>query len=66
MLAELQARRALSYIFISHDLAVMRAMAHRLLVMRDGEIVEQGEALGLLSSPRHEYTKTLLQAAHNV
>ncbi|UCG97806.1 MAG: ABC transporter ATP-binding protein [Burkholderiales bacterium] len=66
LLAELQARRAMSYIFISHDLAVMRAMAHRLLVMKDGEIVEQGEALALLANPRHAYTRTLLQAAHNV
>jgi microcin C transport system ATP-binding protein len=66
MLAELQARRSMSYIFISHDLAVMRAMAHRLLVMKDGEIVEEGEALGLLANPRHDYTRTLLQAAHNV
>jgi microcin C transport system ATP-binding protein len=66
LLAELQARRGMSYIFISHDLAVMRAMAHRLLVMKDGEIVEQGEALALLASPQQPYTKTLLQAAHNV
>jgi len=44
----------------------MRAMAHRLLVMKDGEIVEEGAALALLASPRHPYTRTLLQAAHNV
>jgi microcin C transport system ATP-binding protein len=66
LLAELQARRGISYVFISHDLAVMRAMAHRLLVMKDGEIIEQGEALALLASPQHPYTRTLLQAAHNV
>jgi microcin C transport system ATP-binding protein len=66
LLAELQARRGISYIFISHDLAVMRAMAHRLLVMKDGEIVEEGDALALLAQPRHAYTRTLLQAAHNV
>jgi len=65
LLADLQARRGMSYIFISHDLAIMRAMAHRLLVMKDGDIVEEGEAPALLAQPRHAHTTALLQAAHN-
>ncbi len=64
LLAQLQQRYAMSYVFISHDLAVVRAMSHRLLVMKDGEIVEQGDALGVFDAPAHEYTRTLLAAAH--
>ena len=52
LLAELQQRHGLSYIFISHDLAVMRAMSHRVLVMKDGDVVEQGEALALFDAPQ--------------
>jgi microcin C transport system ATP-binding protein len=64
LLADLQRRYGMSYVFISHDLAVVRAMAHRVLVMKDGEIVEQGEAEALFDSPREPYTRALLEAAH--
>jgi microcin C transport system ATP-binding protein len=64
VLSDLQAHYGMSYIFISHDLALMRAMCHRVLVMKDGEIVDQGEALALFASPRHAYTRALLDAAH--
>ncbi|MFZ2650040.1 MAG: ABC transporter ATP-binding protein [Burkholderiaceae bacterium] len=64
MLAQLQQHYGMSYVFISHDLAVVRAMAHRVLVMKDGRIVERGEALALFESPAHEYTRALLAAAH--
>ena len=64
LLADLQRRYGMSYVFISHDLAVVRAMAHRVLVMKDGEIVEQGEAEALFDSPREPYTRALLAAAH--
>jgi microcin C transport system ATP-binding protein len=63
LLVDLQVRYGMSYVFISHDLAVVRAMSHRVLVMKDGEIVESGDAENLFRSPRHAYTKTLLAAA---
>ena len=64
LLRELQARRQLSYLFISHDLAVVRAMAHRVMVLKDGEVVEQGNCLDVLAAPQHAYTKALIEAAH--
>jgi len=64
LLRELQARRQLSYLFISHDLAVVRAMAHRIMVLKDGEVVEQGNCLEVLAAPQHAYTKALIEAAH--
>ena len=64
LLAELQARRGMSYIFISHDLAVVRAMSHRVMVMKTGQVVEEGEAEALFAAPREAYTKELLAAAH--
>ena len=56
LLAELQRHYAMSYVFISHDLAVVRAMSHRVLVMKDGEIVESGEAEALFA-PRARPTR---------
>ncbi len=63
LLAELQQRRGLSYIFISHDLAVIRAMAHRVMVMKNGDVVEEGETLALFAAPQQAYTRELLAAA---
>jgi microcin C transport system ATP-binding protein len=63
LLRDLQARRGLSYLFISHDLAVVRAMAHRVMVLKDGEVVEQGNCLDVLESPTTEYTRALVVAA---
>ena len=63
LLRDLQDRYGLTYLFISHDLNVVRAMSHRILVMKQGDIVEQGEARALFESPRNEYTRTLLAAA---
>ena len=64
LLAELQRRYGMSYVFISHDLAVVRAMAHRVLVMKNGAIVEEGEAEALFAAPREPYTRALVSAAH--
>ncbi|MFQ3787355.1 ABC transporter ATP-binding protein [Halomonas sp. A29] len=63
LLRDLQARRGLSFLFISHDLAVVRAMAHRVLVLKDGELVEQGECQALLADPASDYTRALVKAA---
>ena len=63
MLVELQRRRALSYLFIAHDLAVVRQVAHRIAVMYAGRIVETGPTEELLGHPRHPYTAALLSAA---
>ena len=64
LLAELQRHYGMSYVFISHDLAVVRAMSHRVMVMKDGDVVEEGEAEALFDAPRESYTKALLAAAH--
>ena len=63
LLADLQKRYAMSYLFISHDLAVIRAMAHRVLVMKDGRVVEQGSVDEVLSAPKEAYTQRLLAAS---
>ena len=64
LLRDLQARRGLAYLFISHDLAVVRAMSHRVAVMRHGRIVEQGDAETIFTAPSDPYTRTLAAAAH--
>jgi len=63
LLAELQRRYGMSYVFISHDLALVRAMSHRVMVMKDGRIVEEGDAEALFKAPRETYTRELLAAA---
>ncbi|MEL7463079.1 MAG: ABC transporter ATP-binding protein [Pseudomonadota bacterium] len=63
LLRGLQKKYGLAYIFISHDLKVVRAVSHRVLVMRRGEIVEQGDARDVIDAPSHDYTKELMAAA---
>jgi ABC-type microcin C transport system duplicated ATPase subunit YejF len=63
LLARLQETYALSYIFVSHDLAVVRAMADEIAVMKDGRIVEQGPTEAIIEGPRDTYTQALIAAA---
>ena len=63
LLRSFQVTHGLSYLFITHDLKVIRAMAHRVLVMRGGCVVESGDTEQLFTAPHHEYTKTLLHAS---
>ena len=63
LLRGLQQKYGLAYLFISHDLKVVRAMSHKVLVMKQGDIVEMGESEALFKAPRHEYTRALLSAA---
>ena len=63
ILRKLQNTRKLAYLFISHDLKVVKALAHRIMVMREGVVVEEGEAETLFANPKQAYTKALFEAA---
>ncbi len=63
LLRELQRKHQLAYLFISHDLKVVRALAHHIIVMKDGRVVEQGDAETVYGNPREAYTRELLEAA---
>ena len=63
LLAQLQEKRHLSYLFISHDLRVVRAMSHRVIVMREGKIVEQGNVEEVFNNPQQSYTRGLASAS---
>jgi ABC-type glutathione transport system ATPase component len=62
LLAELRARHGLAYLFVSHNLAVVRLLCERVAVMQGGRVVEQGEAATVLATPEHPYTRRLLAA----
>ncbi len=62
LLRDLQEERGLAYLFITHNIAVVSWMAHRMAVMREGQIVEQGDTVEILRNPQHEYTRALLSA----
>jgi microcin C transport system ATP-binding protein len=66
LLRDLQKRRNLTYLFISHDLRVVAALASRLMVMRQGKVVESGDAAELFKNPKTDYTRALLAAAFNL
>ncbi len=63
LLTRLQQQYGMAYVFISHDLSVIRAIADQVMVMKDGDVVEQGDAKTLFSSPQHPYTQMLFEAA---
>ena len=66
LLRELQRKWGLAYIFISHDLRVVRAMSHKVIVMKDGDIVEASDAESLFAAPQTDYTRALMAAAFGV
>jgi microcin C transport system ATP-binding protein len=66
LLRTLQAKYNLTYLFISHDLAVVRALSHHLIVVKEGQVVEQGPADAIFAAPQHLYTQQLLEAAFMV
>jgi microcin C transport system ATP-binding protein len=63
LLRDLQRQHGLAYVFISHDLRVVRAMSHKVMVMRAGDVVEQGETEAIFAHPQSDYTKALMLAA---
>jgi microcin C transport system ATP-binding protein len=63
LLRDLQQRHGLAYMFISHDLRVVRALSDEVIVMRDGQVVEQGPAAEIFDRPQHPYTQALMAAA---
>jgi microcin C transport system ATP-binding protein len=66
LLRDLQTRRGLAYMFISHDLRVVRALSDHVVVMRDGQVVEHGRAEEIFERPQHPYTRALMAAAFDI
>ena len=66
LLRELQQKHHLAYLFISHDLKIVRTLAHDIIVMKDGRVVEQGEADDIFNHPQQDYTKKLIAAAFDL
>ncbi|MCH7943527.1 MAG: microcin ABC transporter ATP-binding protein, partial [Proteobacteria bacterium] len=66
LLRDLQRRHRLAYVFISHDLRVIRAMSHHIIVLRGGIVVEQGPAREIFANPRDPYTRALFDAAFQI
>ncbi len=66
LLRDLQLRRQLAYMFISHDLKVVRALANHVVVMQNGRVVEEGPAERIFASPQTDYTRALFAAAFNL
>ncbi|HFG2915984.1 TPA: ABC transporter ATP-binding protein [Vibrio cholerae] len=66
LLKEIQKRRNIGYLFISHDLAVVKALSDRVWVMQKGQVMEQGSAESIFHNPQHEYTKKLIAASFDI
>ena len=63
LLRDLQRKWGLAYLFISHDLRVVRALSHKVIVMRAGDVIEAGEGAQIFDAPREDYTRALVAAA---
>jgi oligopeptide transport system ATP-binding protein len=66
LLREIQKNHQIGFLFISHDLSVVKALSDRVLVMRNGEVLEQGTAQDIFEKPQHDYTKTLISASFDL
>jgi ABC-type microcin C transport system duplicated ATPase subunit YejF len=66
LLQKLQHDHGLAYLFISHDLKVIRALSDHIIVMRQGKVVEQGDADTIFDNPTHPYTRALMSAAFDL
>ena len=66
LLRGLQQKHRLAYLFISHDLRVVRALSHKVMVMRAGDVVEEGPAAEIFAAPKTDYTRALMAAALNM
>ena len=66
LLVELSESFGLSYLFISHDLSLVKSITSRVLVMQSGEIVETGKTIDIFNNPSHQYTKTLIESSPNL
>jgi len=66
LLRDLQKKYGLAYLFISHDLRVVRALSHNVMVMKRGDVVEAGTAAQIFDAPKTDYTKTLMAAAFDL
>ena len=66
LLRDLQQKNKLTYVFISHNLKVVRALADEVLVMKNGKIVERGSAKNIFEKPKEDYTKALIKAAFDI
>jgi len=66
LLRELQRKHGLAYLFISHDLRVVRAMAHKVMVVKQGDVVEMGDADAIFDAPQTDYTRALMAAAFDL
>ena len=66
LLKDIQAKHNIGFLFISHDLSVVKALSDRVLVMQKGEVMEQGTAEDIFQNPQHEYTQKLIDASFDL
>ncbi|MBR83049.1 MAG: microcin ABC transporter ATP-binding protein, partial [Magnetovibrio sp.] len=66
LLRDLQQKHDLAYMFISHDLKVVRAVSHEIIVMKDGQVIEAGPTAKIIDNPKEPYTQALMAAAFKI